>query len=188
MGVAGGLWVCLARRGLGQAGWLGDAVGQLCCVCSSAHTNTHTHTHTHARTHTHTHTHAHSRPPVTVLTSALLVATMERPGSMMSVRPDALTMSRTVSMRSVGVGRMSPLRARAGGAVRACARVGVAWALRLCRLVRVMCMCRRDMQQQPRSMRAAAPCKPHARHASRAPPTTHTTEHTHARVRTHLWP
>lgn len=51
--------------------------------------------------------------PVTVLTSALLVATMERPGSMMSVRPDCLTMSRTVSIRSVGVGRMSPLQAQA---------------------------------------------------------------------------
>lgn len=49
------------------------------------------------------------RSPVTVLTSALLVATMERPGSMMRVRPDDLTMSRTVSIRSVGVGRMSPL-------------------------------------------------------------------------------
>lgn len=50
--------------------------------------------------------------PVTVLTRALLVATMERPGSMMSVRPDCFTMSRTVLIRSVGVGRMSPLQAQ----------------------------------------------------------------------------
>jgi hypothetical protein len=48
--------------------------------------------------------------PVTVLTNALLVATMDLPGSMMRVSPLCFTMSRTVSIRSVGVGRMSPLR------------------------------------------------------------------------------
>lgn len=50
-----------------------------------------------------------SLSPVTVLTNALLVATIDLPGSMMSVRPLAFTMSRTVSIRSVGLGRMSPL-------------------------------------------------------------------------------
>ena len=45
----------------------------------------------------------------TVLTSAQLVAIMLRPGSRMSFRPDAVTRSRTVSMRSFGVGSLSPL-------------------------------------------------------------------------------
>lgn len=36
---------------------------------------------------------------------------MERPGSMMSVRPRDDTRSRTVSMRSLGVGSTSPLQA-----------------------------------------------------------------------------
>jgi hypothetical protein len=35
---------------------------------------------------------------------------MDRPGSMMRVRPSAETVSRTVAIRSAGVGRMSPLR------------------------------------------------------------------------------
>ena len=48
--------------------------------------------------------------PVTVLTRAQLVATMERPGSMISVRPEALTMSRTVLIKSVGVGNTSFLK------------------------------------------------------------------------------
>ena len=52
---------------------------------------------------------------MTVLTSAQLVATMERPGSTTKVRPSLLTMSRTVSMTSVGVGRtMSSLRKQVG--------------------------------------------------------------------------
>lgn len=34
---------------------------------------------------------------------------MERPGSMIRVRPREETRSRTVSIRSLGVGRMSPL-------------------------------------------------------------------------------
>ena len=55
------------------------------------------------------HTQHSTNTPVTVLTSALLVATMERPGSMISVRPDDVTTSRTVSIRSVGDGSTSPL-------------------------------------------------------------------------------
>lgn len=50
--------------------------------------------------------------PVTVLTSAALVATMERPGSIMMVRPRSCTRSRTVSIRSMGVGSLSPLQQR----------------------------------------------------------------------------
>lgn len=52
--------------------------------------------------------------PVTVLTKQEEVATMERPGSMIRVRPREETRSRTVSIRSLGVGRMSPLRTRVG--------------------------------------------------------------------------
>jgi len=55
------------------------------------------------------HVPASADSPVTVLTRAELVATMDLPGSMMSVSPDDLTTSRTVSIRSVGVGSTSPL-------------------------------------------------------------------------------
>jgi hypothetical protein len=55
------------------------------------------------------HVSAPADSPVTVLTKAELVATMDLPGSMMSVSPDDLTTSRTVSIRSVGVGSTSPL-------------------------------------------------------------------------------
>lgn len=48
-------------------------------------------------------------PPVTVLTRVALVAIMDRPGSMMRVRPRGPTTSRTALMRSVGVGSTSPL-------------------------------------------------------------------------------
>lgn len=50
------------------------------------------------------------RAPVTVLTKAHELATMERPGSMTSVRPREETRSRTVSIRSLGVGSTSPLQ------------------------------------------------------------------------------
>lgn len=56
--------------------------------------------------------HGRGYPPVTVLTKALELATMERPGSMMRVRPREETRSRTVSIRSLGVGSTSPLRDR----------------------------------------------------------------------------
>lgn len=46
---------------------------------------------------------------LTVLTNAQLVAIMDRPGSRMSLSPDSVTRSRTVSMRSFGVGSLSPL-------------------------------------------------------------------------------
>jgi len=70
--------------------------------CRGTSTRTETHKRTHARTHTHTHTHTYT--PVTVFTSALEEATMERPGSMTRVRPKSFTYGRTVSIRSVGEG------------------------------------------------------------------------------------
>ena len=47
--------------------------------------------------------------PVTVLTSAALVATMDLPGSMMIVNPRSSTTPRMVSIKSFGVGNLSPL-------------------------------------------------------------------------------
>jgi hypothetical protein len=44
-----------------------------------------------------------------VFTRAEEVATMERPGSRISVSPVDVTRSRTVSIRSWGVGSFSPL-------------------------------------------------------------------------------
>ena len=49
--------------------------------------------------------------PVTVLTSAALVATIDLPGSMMIVNPRSSTTPRMVSIKSFGVGSLSPLRA-----------------------------------------------------------------------------
>lgn len=77
--------------------------------------------------------------PVTVLTSAEEVATSERPGSRMSVRPVDFTRSRTVSIRSFGVGSTSPLQGNTQpvGTVRLCARPQLlhgAW-LHLCTVV-----------------------------------------------------
>ena len=47
--------------------------------------------------------------PVTVLTSAEAFPIMERPGSKIMVRPRSATRSRTVSTRSAGDGKASPL-------------------------------------------------------------------------------
>ena len=49
--------------------------------------------------------------PVTVLTSAALVATIDLPGSMMIVSPKSSTTPLIVSIRSLGVGSLSPLQA-----------------------------------------------------------------------------
>ena len=48
--------------------------------------------------------------PVTVLTRAALVATMDLPGSMMIVSPRSSTTPLIVSIRSFGVGSLSPLQ------------------------------------------------------------------------------
>ena len=47
--------------------------------------------------------------PVTVLTRALALPIMERPGSKIMVRPRSATRSRTVFTRSAGEGILSPL-------------------------------------------------------------------------------
>lgn len=48
--------------------------------------------------------------PVTVLTRAALVATMDLPGSMIIVSPRSSTTPLIVSIRSFGVGSLSPLQ------------------------------------------------------------------------------
>lgn len=52
--------------------------------------------------------------PVTVLTRAALVATMDLPGSMMIVSPRSSTTPLIVSIRSFGVGSWSPLQPHSG--------------------------------------------------------------------------
>lgn len=47
--------------------------------------------------------------PVTVLTKAALVATIDLPGSIMIVRPRSSTTLLMVSIKSFGVGSLSPL-------------------------------------------------------------------------------